>query len=243
MNKKKILAQLTILSMLFIGCSNMSIEKNTSAAPEQSTIEQTMTKIQNDASEIINKDYDYVLSNLGEANVTTYWADIKNLKTIETVEDAKKMSNIDLFYFKNVEDEEEQNTALYLRLHDRVVKNVSSIDYSKPELVDSIYESKVVFSIYEDYDQLDLNTVKTMKLKEFEGLKYDECEALIGSSQYIYDAYVYDETGRGVEIFQIKGSEDKLCIFTKDDIVTKVKMINPEDAYDVKKLLLEDYDN
>lgn len=239
MNKKTILAQLTILSMLFIGCSNMSIEQNTNDVPEESTIEQTMTKVQNDASEIINKDYEYVLNNLGEADVTTYWTNIDNIKSLETIEDAQKITNMDLFYFKNVYDEEDKNTALCLNLKNKIVKTVQSIDYSKSELVEAAYESKVTFSVYKDYDELDINAVKSMKLNEFIGLKYDECEALIGSSQYIYDAYIYDEVGRGLEIFQIKDNEDKLCIFTKNDIVTQVRIISPEDAYDVK-LLLED---
>ena len=102
--------------------------------PDEATKQKTMTKVQNDVNEIIGKDYDYVLSNLGEPNSTTYWIDkdnIDNLKTLRCIEDFSRCK-FGLFT-RMYQMEESTNSALYLKLKDKVVKKAQNVDYSRSE--------------------------------------------------------------------------------------------------------------
>ena len=66
-----------------------------------------MTKVQNDVNEIIGKNYDYVLSNLGEPNSTEYWIDKSKIDNLETLDDIEDITDINLVYLKNVLNEGE----------------------------------------------------------------------------------------------------------------------------------------
>ena len=73
MNIKRLLALGVLCSMFFVGCSNNDIKDNTLDLPNEATKQKTMTKVQNDINEIKDKDYNYVLNNLGQPDVTSYW--------------------------------------------------------------------------------------------------------------------------------------------------------------------------
>ena len=85
MNLKKSLFRLIVLTMLFTGCSSYQVQNREISLPDEATKQKTMTKVQNDVNEIINKDYDYVLSNLGEPNATSYWIDKTKVENIDTL--------------------------------------------------------------------------------------------------------------------------------------------------------------
>ena len=83
MNIKKSLSTLIILTIFFTGCSNYQVSKDSTTLPDEATKQRTMTKVQNDINEIIDKDYKYILSNLGEPNATAYWIDKSKINDIE----------------------------------------------------------------------------------------------------------------------------------------------------------------
>ncbi|MEG0854977.1 MAG: hypothetical protein RSG52_00710 [Terrisporobacter sp.] len=239
MNIKKSLAQLIILSILFTGCSNTQVEENSVNLPNEATKQQTMTKVQNDNSEIVKKNYDYVLSNLGEPNVTTYWTDIDNIDKITSIEDARESANMDLLYFKNLSNEESENSALYLRLEDDIVKTVQNIDYSKTDMLDDYYDSKMAIDIFRDYDKVNLDEIKNKDFKNFEGVDYSQMVKIVGDNQCMYDAYVFDKDEKCVEIFAIDNSENVLCVFSKGDTITKVDIFDDESVLEIKNIMLE----
>lgn len=119
---KKSLSRLIILAMLFTGCSNYQVQNKGISLPDEATKQKTMTKVQNDVNEIIGKNYDYVLSNLGEPNSIEYWIDKSKIDNLETLDDIEDITDINLVYLKNVLNEGRNSTALHLKLKDNVVK-------------------------------------------------------------------------------------------------------------------------
>ena len=81
MNIRKVLT-ISLISFAFFvtGCSSKDIGSVQSIADE-ATHQRTMTKVQNNVSEIIGKDYKYVLENMGRPYCTTYYIDIDKVKT------------------------------------------------------------------------------------------------------------------------------------------------------------------
>ena len=80
MNIRKVLT-ISLISFAFFvtGCSSKDIGSVQSIADE-ATHQRTMTKVQNNVSEIIGKDYKYVLENMGRPYCTTYYIDIDKVK-------------------------------------------------------------------------------------------------------------------------------------------------------------------
>ena len=89
-----VLSTLIILTIFFTGCSNYQVSKDSTTLPDEATKQRTMTKVQNDINEIIDKDYKYILSNLGEPNATAYWIDKSKINDIENVEDVEKLTDM-----------------------------------------------------------------------------------------------------------------------------------------------------
>ena len=109
MNIKRLLALGVLCSMFFVGCSNNDIKDNTLDLPNEATKQKTMTKVQNDINEIKDKDYNYVLNNLGQPDVTSYWINKDDVNDLNSVFDLEKIKNINLVYLKDVSDEELRN--------------------------------------------------------------------------------------------------------------------------------------
>ena len=233
MNVKKSLAQLIALSLFLTGCSAYKVVDNRTTLASEATKQQTMTKVQNDNSALINKNYEYVLENLGEPNVTTYWTakdknlNIEKFKTIEELED---IANIDLLYMKNVSTEGEDNSALCIRLKDNVVTEVQSVDYIRQGLLEEFYRDKIIIDYYSDYNILSWNEIKTKNLDSYEGKRYSKSAEIVGESQCVYGAYYYkDNIEKSVEVYALDSDAKILCIFTESDIISSVELIDYED--------------
>ena len=93
MNIKRLLALGVLCSMFFVGCSNNDIKDNTLDLPNEATKQKTMTKVQNDINEIKDKDYNYVLNNLGQPDVTSYWINKDDVNDLNSVFDLEKIKN------------------------------------------------------------------------------------------------------------------------------------------------------
>lgn len=241
MNIKKALAQLIVCSLFFTGCSNYQVKSKTTTQPDQATIQQTMTKAQNDNNEIINKDYDYVLSNLGQPNITTYWADINKLNSIQDIYDLNDLERVDLLYFKNISTTDSDNSALYVGLDNETVVNVQSIDYVKENFLNDFYKSNIAINSYRDYDSIRFSDIKMKNLEEFSGVNYSRHTEIVGNNQCMYDAYFYgDDQEKAVEVFKLDNEDQVLCLFSTGDKITKVELVNYSDIKsEIKDILLK----
>lgn len=164
MNIKRLLALGVLCSMFFVGCSNNDIKDNTLDLPNEATKQKTMTKVQNDINEIKDKDYNYVLNNLGQPDVTSYWINKDDVNDLNSVFDLEKIKNINLVYLKDVSDEDINNSALYLQLENKKVKKVQIVDCSSSEISKDLIKSKILVNCYTNEDLVNLDNINNKNL-------------------------------------------------------------------------------
>ncbi|MCC3867674.1 hypothetical protein [Terrisporobacter mayombei] len=241
MNLKRSLSALIILTMLFTGCSNYQVQNEGITLPDEATKQKTMTKVQNDVNEIKNKDYDYVLSNLGEPNATAYWIDKSKIDSLDTLDDVENLEDINLVYMKNVSDENTNSTSLYLHLKDKVVKNAQIVDYSRPNITRNINKSKILIDCYTDGDIVKMSDLDMKKLNNFIGADSSEISTIVGNKQSSYDAYLYDEVEKSINIYNLDNEDKLLAIFTKDNKISEIKILDnkKEVINEIKNIMLD----
>ncbi len=244
MNLKKSLSRLIILAMLFTGCSNYQVQNKSISLPDEATKQKTMTKVQNDVNEIIGKDYDYVLSNLGEPNSTAYWIDksnIDNIDNLENLDDIEDITDINLIYLKNVLNEGVNSSALYLKLKDKVVKKAQIVDYSRGNRIKTLDKSKILIDCYNDGDIVKTADLDMKKLDDFTGIDSSEMEKIVGKKQPSYDAYLYDKAEKSINVYYLDNEDKLLSIFTKDNKISEIKILDnkKEVINEIKNIMLD----
>lgn len=243
MNLKRSLSALIILTMLFTGCSNYQVQNEGITLPDEATKQKTMTKVQNDVNEIINKDYDYVLSNLGEPNATAYWIDKNKIDSLDTLDDAENLEDINLVYLKKVSDENTNSTSLYLNLKNKIVKNAQIVDYSnsRSNITKGINKSKILIDCYDDGEIVEMSHLDTRKLNTFIGDDSREISTIVGHKQPSYDAYLYDKVEKSINVFKLDNEDKLLAIFTKDNKISEIKIIDnkKEVINEIKYIMLD----
>lgn len=229
MNLKKSLYILIILTMLFTGCSNYQAQNKGISLPDEATKQKTMTKIQNNLNEIVDKDYNYVLNNLGEPYATTYWidkSDLEKLEELDSLEEIENLTDINLVYLKNVSNEDTNSSALYLQLKDKLVKKAQIVDYSSPNIVKK--KSKILIDCYSDADVISESELDIKKLDDFIGVDSNEISKIVGNKQPSYDAYLYDKSQKYINIYNLDDGDKLLAIFIKDNKIFEIKILDNE---------------
>lgn len=241
MNLKKSLSRLIILAMLFTGCSNYQVQNKEISLPDEATKQKTMTKVQNDVNEIIGKDYDYVLSNLGEPNSTSYWIDKSKIDNLETLDNIEDITDINLVYLKNVLNEGINSSALYLKLKDKVVKKAQIVDYSRGNIIKTLDKSKILIDCYNDGDIVKTVNLDMKKLDDFIGMDSSEMEKIVGNKQPSYDAYLYDKVEKSISVYYLDDGDKLLSIFTKDNKISEIKILDnkKEVVSEIKNIMLD----
>ncbi len=238
---KKSLSRLIILAMLFTGCSNYQVQNKGISLPDEATKQKTMTKVQNDVNEIIGKDYDYVLSNLGEPNSTAYWIDKSKIDNLETLDDIEDITDINLVYLKNVSNEGINSSALHLKLKDKVVKKAQIVDYSRGNIIKTLDKSKILIDCYNDGDIVKTADLDMKKLDDFTGIDSSEMGKIVGNKQPSYDAYLYDKAEKSINVYYLDDEDKLLSIFTKDNKISEIKILdNKKDVVnEIKNIMLD----
>lgn len=227
MNIKKSLSALIILTMIFTGCSSYQVKEEAVSLPDKATKQKTMTKVQNNINEIIGKDYEYVLSNLGEPNATAYWIDKSKINDIENVEDVEKLTDVNLVYLKDVSNEVTNSSALYLQLENDKVKKVQIVDYSSPSLSNSLIKSKILINCYTNGDIVKLDNLNKKNLDEFIGIDSNDMEKIVGDKKVSYDAYLLDN--KYINVYKLDEGNKLLAIFVKNNKISQIKVLSNKD--------------
>ncbi|MEW9078166.1 hypothetical protein [Terrisporobacter glycolicus] len=243
MNLKRSLSALIILTMLFTGCSNYQVQNEGITLPDEATKQKTMTKVQNDVNEIKNKDYNYVLSNLGEPNTTAYWIDKNKIDSLDTLDDLENLEDINLVYLKNVSDENANSTSLYLHLKNKIVKNAQIVDYSnsRSNIAKNINKSKILIDCYDNGDIIRMSDLDMKKLDDCIGDDSSEMPTIVGNKQPSYDAHLYDKVEKSINVYNLDNENKLLGIFTKDNKISEIKILDnkKEVINEIKNIMLD----
>ncbi len=235
MKSKIIITSVVLVSMIITGCSYKSM-KSKSMVADDITKQRTITKVQNDVSEIMYKDYEYVLKNMGMPYYTTYYIDSKNIKNmnIEKIEDLEKNSNVVLVYPKDENNNEIDKSALYVELYNNKVINVQTYKLSESDIeTEAVYENKdLIINKYSPDSNLSLEEIKKETLSNYMDKNEDEISNLVGNNQPNFDISIKDRT-KGIKVYLLKDKhnnlKDGLVIYLENNIIKSINILNNMD--------------
>lgn len=235
MKSKIIITSVVLVSMIITGCSYKSM-KSKSMVADDITKQRTITKVQNDVSEIMYKDYEYVLKNMGMPYYITYYIDSKNIKNmnIEKIEDLEKNSNVVLVYPKDENNNEIDKSALYVELYNNKVINVQTYKLSESDIeTEAVYENKdLIINKYSPDSNLSLEEIKKETLSNYMDKNEDEISNLVGNNQPNFDISIKDRT-KGIKVYLLKDKhnnlKDGLVIYLENNIIKSINILNNMD--------------
>lgn len=233
MNVKKILICIITLTIFTTGCGENNIDKNKEVKADIIN-QKTITKVQNDVNEIINKDYKYVLENMGQPFYTTYYID----KDSENY-----TNNIRLVYPKETQEDEINKSALYLELVDNKVVEVQTYELPTNHIdVDFICDDiDLVVNEYSDSSSIFISDLKNKEFDEYINKSNDALYEIVGSNNPKLVSYSKeeDESIKFYTIYDENNVERIMYVLIKDNKIKNIEVLNENES----KILIEKYNS
>lgn len=230
MNLKKALVSVVVLSIFITGCSKQSIRKESIIADE-ATQQKTMTKVQNDVNEIMNKDYEYILKNMGTPYCTTYYVDVENRDTLEKLNET---SNIRLIYPKYKADNELEGSALYIELSNNKVIEVQTYEFSDYNVKSEAISNNVdiIVDKYNEEGVLQQEKVENIDFDAYSGKNEEEIYNIVGENTANIE--VYDKTrNQKVKAYFLKDKNQDitktLTVFENKNNIEEIKIVHEDE--------------
>lgn len=226
MRKVKLISTVLISILIISGCS-MNKDKNVDKATQQKNI----TKVQNDISEIMGKDYDYVVKNMGKPYLTTYYINIDKFKNCKNLDFDQLLSKLDieLVYPK----EGYENSALYVDIDNNKVVDVKTNEFvgvssgfeNLPEYASS---SNVIIDFYNKQKYLSMDKLKGISLKSYEGKSIKDFAKETGLDAP--NAFAYSENSNKIISYYILDNnkdtlEDIIAVAQENDKITSISQV------------------
>ena len=227
MRKVKLISTVLISILIISGCS-MNKDKNVDKATQQKNI----TKVQNDISEIMGKDYDYVVKNMGKPYLTTYYINIDKFKNCKNLDFNQLLSKLDieLVYPK----EGYENSALYVDIDNNKVVDVKTNEFvgvssgfeNLPEYASS---SNLIIDFYNKQKYLSMDKLKGISLKSYEGKSIKDFAKETGLDAP--NAFAYSENSNKIISYYILDNnkdtlEDIIAVAQEDDKITSISQVS-----------------
>lgn len=237
MNIRKVLT-ISLISFAFFvtGCSSKDIGSVQSIADE-ATHQRTMTKVQNNVSEIIGKDYKYVLENMGRPYCTTYYIDIDKVKNISNIEELNSIENIRLIYPKETNVDESENSALYMQLDNYIVKEVQTYELlSKDEKEDIKSSVDIIVDRYSEEPSFSSDKFENINLDKYVG---KDIELFLKDIGYITSNFeIYDnKREKNIKVYllnQINSLNNKIMlVYNNSDKIEDIKIVKISEGLDL----------
>ncbi len=191
--KKLILISTMLISILIFSGCGMKEEKEVDKATQQ----KNMTKVQNDASEVIGKDYNQVLDIMGKPYITTCYINTKDYKDYKSLSDKQLLSklNAQLVYPK----EGYESSALYLDLKNNKVVGVKSNEFvglssGFEDMPDYAKSSNFIIDFYNKQEYIKDKDLELDTLKSYVGQTEDELHKNSVLAEPNAKAYTKDKT-------------------------------------------------
>lgn len=237
MNIRKVLT-ISLISFAFFvtGCSSKDIGSVQSIADE-ATHQRTMTKVQNNVSEIIGKDYKYVLENMGRPYCTTYYIDIDKVKNISNIEELNSIENIRLIYPKETNVDESENSALYMQLDNYIVEEVQTYELlSKDEKEDIKSSVDIIVDRYSEEPSFSSDKFENINLDKYVG---EDIELFLKDIGYITSNFeIYDnKREKNIKVYllnQINSLNNKIMlVYNNSDKIEDIKIVKISEGLDL----------
>ncbi|MCI9061685.1 MULTISPECIES: hypothetical protein [Romboutsia] len=237
MNIRKVLT-ISLISFAFFvtGCSSKDIGSVQSIADE-ATHQRTMTKVQNNVSEIIGKDYKYVLENMGRPYCTTYYIDIDKVKNISNIEELNSIENIRLIYPKETNVDESENSALYMQLDNYIVEEVQTYEIlSKDEKEDIKSSVDIIVDRYSEEPSFSSDKFENINLDKYVG---EDIELFLKDIGYITSNFeIYDnKREKNIKVYllnQINSLNNKIMlVYNNSDKIEDIKIVKISEGLDL----------
>ena len=227
MRKVKLISTVLISILIISGCS-MNKDKNVDKATQQKNI----TKVQNDISEIMGKDYDYVVKNMGKPYLTTYYINIDKFKNCKNLDFNQLLSKLDieLVYPK----EGYENSALYVDIDNNKVVDVKTNEFvgissgfeNLPEYASS---SNLIIDFYNKQKYLSMDKLKGISLKSYEGKSIKDFAKETGLDAP--NAFAYSENSNKIISYYILDNnkdtlEDIIAVAQENDKITSISQVS-----------------
>lgn len=227
MRKVKLISTVLISILIISGCS-MNKDKNVDKATQQKNI----TKVQNDISEIMGKDYDYVVKNMGKPYLTTYYINIDKFKNCKNLDFNQLLSKLDieLVYPK----EGYESSALYVDIDNNKVVDVKTNEFvgvssgfeNLPEYASS---SNLIIDFYNKQKYLSMDKLKGISLKSYEGKSIKDFAKETGLDAP--NAFAYSENSNKIISYYILDNnkdtlEDIIAVAQENDKITSISQVS-----------------
>lgn len=242
MNLKKTIYSIILISMLTTGCSKYNIKEESKIADEE-THQKTMTKVQNNANEIIGKDYDYVLKNMGVPYCTTYYIDAEVMENASTIDELNKIvsaSNMRLIYPKYTVDNELDGSALYIEINNYEVVDVQTYEFSDYDIeTEAVKEDvDIIVDQYNEKVTLPSEKFKNIDFNNYVHKDKGEIYSMVDEDLANFEAYDKErkEKIKGYFLKENDGSfKNVLTIYEKDDLIESIDIVSSDKTMEVVK--------
>ncbi len=236
MKKSLLISIMLIVILMFSGCS-MKSEKKVDKATQQ----KNMTKIQNDVSEVMGKNYEYVMDNIGDPYMTTYYINTDKYGEYENLdkEGILKNLNIEMVYPKDGYE----SSALYVDISKDKVVNVESDEFvgmssGFEDLPKEAKSANVIIEFYNDQAFIDASKVDFKSIKTYIGKNIDEL--IRDTSLDMPNAVAYSKNKEKMinyYILEIKNNKTTFVVSVTEDKGKILDITQVSDASLIKELI------
>ncbi|WP_270504314.1 hypothetical protein [Paraclostridium sordellii] len=168
-----IVSMLLISILIFSGCSM----KNNKIEIDEATQQKNITKVQNDITEIMGKNYEDVIKNIGKPYLTTYYINSDDYKKYEKLDSDEllKQLHLEMVYPK----EGYESSALYIEINKDKVIYVSSNEFvgtshGFDDLPESSKSTDVIIDIYNNQKYISEEKLKGISIESYKGKNIEQ---------------------------------------------------------------------
>lgn len=214
-----------MMTMLLVGCSAPGASNQ--MVSKEALERGTMTKVQNDVNVIMDKNYNYVLKNMGSPYSTIYSLkvdnkeDFKNIEKIKDVDIGKiDILSTGLLYPKYTSDYKLDGSAIYIGFDNKKVNQVETCDFKNFDISQVMNEnSDVVISAYTDYSNIDKENIENKDLTKYIGKEKDKISKIIKNKKAQYNIYMNMDEVVNVDIYNIKNGDFLMVAYEDESII------------------------
>lgn len=236
MKKSLLISIMLIVILMFSGCSMKSGKK-----VDKATQQKNITKIQNDVSEVMGKNYEYVMDTMGDPYMTTYYINTEKYGEFEHLdkEGILKNLNIEMVYPK----EGYESSALYVDISKDKVVDVESDEFvglssGFEDLPKEAKSANVIVDFYNDQAFIDSSKVDLKSIKSYIGKNIEEL--VKDTSLDMPNAVAYSKNKEKIINYYILQSKNNNTVFVVSVTEDKEKILDitqVSDASLIKELI------